>query len=124
MTTVMPDTFTVESLKDTPEVQRWFQSARLDDQPEIERTSRLQVLVDFCNRQGKDPKSMIDSVLRGGEEDGQYTLAIKGRRELDQAINEFGDSLGVTLHENITMGNVVRSFFIHNGVQMQGRPSL
>ena len=40
------------------------------------------------------------------------------------AINAWGDSLGVTLHQNITAGNVLRSFFIHNGVQMQGRPSL
>ena len=124
MTQVMTDNLTVEQLMPTPEVQRWMKSARLDNQPEIEKTSRVQLLADFCNREGKTPKEMIDSVLRGGEEDGQFTLAIKGRRELDAAINAFGDSLGVTLHQNITAGNVIRSFFIHNGVQMQGRPSL
>lgn len=116
--------FSVESLMPTPEVQRWMQSAKLDVQPEQERVARVKVLADFCNRQGKNPPEMVAAVLRGGEEDGQYTLAIKGRRELDAAIDEFGDSLGLTEHQNITAGNVVRSFFIHNGVQMQGRPAL
>lgn len=120
----MSNDFTVESLMPTAEVQRWLKSAKLDVQPEIEQTSRVQLLADFCNRQGENPTEMIAKVLRGGEDDGQFEIAIKGRRLLDEAINEWGDSLGVTLHQNITAGNVLRSFFIHNGVQMQGRPSL
>lgn len=120
----MSNDFTVETLMSTLEVKRWLTSAKLDAQPEIEQTSRVQLLADFCNQQGESPTEMIAQVLRGGEEDGQYEIAIKGRRALDKAINAWGDSLGVTLHQNITAGNVLRSFFIHNGVQMQGRPSL
>lgn len=122
--TVTTTEFTVENLASTPEVKRWMSSSKLDKEPQQEQDARIRVLADFCNNQGKDPAEIIASVLRGGEEDGQYTLAIKGRRELDKAINEFGDNLGGTEHQNITAGNVVRSFFIHNGVQMQGRPSL
>lgn len=124
MSDVMTNDYTVESLKPTFEVKRWLESAKLDTQPEIEQESRVRVLAQFCNHQGRGPQEMIDAVLRGGEEDGQYTIAIKARRELDEAINAFGDTLGLSLHQNITAGNVVRSFFIHNGVQMQGRPSL
>lgn len=120
----MSNDVTVDSLMQTMEVKRWLVSAKLDDQPEIEQTSRVQLLAEFCNLQGESPTEMIAKVLRGGEEDGQYEIAIKGRRQLDAAINAWGDSLGVTLHQNITAGNVLRSFFIHNGVQMQGRPSL
>jgi hypothetical protein len=120
----MTNEFTVESLMPTFEVKRWLESAKLDSQPAIEQESRVRVLTQFCNHQGKDPQTMIEAVLRGGAEDGQYTIAIKARRELDEAINAFGDTLGLSLHQNITAGNVVRSFFIHNGVQMQGRPSL
>jgi hypothetical protein len=124
MSDAMTNEYTVEQLKSTFEVKRWLVSAKLDAQPESEQDSRIRVLAEFCNFQGRDPKVMIDEVLRGGEEDGQYTIAIKARRELDAAINRFGDTLGLSLHQNITAGNVVRSFFIHNGVQMQGRPSL
>ncbi|MBB3042859.1 hypothetical protein [Nocardioides soli] len=120
----MSNDFTVDSLMPTAEVQRWLASAKLDNQPEIEQTSRVRLLADFCNARGESPTDMIARVLRGGEEDGQYEIAIKGRRELDAAIDAWGDDLGVTLHQNITAGNVLRSFFIHNGVQMQGRPSL
>jgi hypothetical protein len=124
MSDAMTNEYTVEQLKSTFEVKRWLVSAKLDAQPESEQDSRIRVLAEFSNFQGRDPKVMIDEVLRGGEEDGQYTIAIKARRELDAAINRFGDTLGLSLHQNITAGNVVRSFFIHNGVQMQGRPSL
>ena len=120
----MTTEFTVDNLTPTFEVQRWLKSAGLDEQPVSEQRARIAVLAKFCNREGKDPKTIMDEVLRGGEEDGQYTIAIKARRELDGAIDDFGDSLGLTEHQNITAGNVVRSFFIHNGVQMQGRPSL
>ncbi|MDI6912569.1 hypothetical protein [Nocardioides sp.] len=120
----MSNDFTVDSLMATAEVRRWLASARLDTQPRIEQTSRVQLLADFCNAQGESPTEMIAKVLRGGEEDGQYEVAIKGRRQLDTAINTWGDGLGLNLHQTITSGNVLRSFFIHNGVQMQGRPSL
>jgi hypothetical protein len=120
----MTTEFTVENLLSRFEVKRWLQSSWLDQQPESEQKARVAVLAHFCNKEGKDPKEMMDAVLRGGEDDGQFTIALKARRELDKAINDFGDSLGLTQHQNITAGNVVRSFFIHNGVQMQGRPSL
>jgi hypothetical protein len=114
---------TVDELYRSEPVQRWFRSAHLDDEPEGELKARVQLLASFCDRLGEAPGALLQRCLRVTP-DGQLAISIKGRRELDKAINDFGDSLNLGRHQNIAAGNTVRSFLIHNGVLMQGRPSL
>lgn len=75
-------------------------------------TPKLGVLAEFCRRVGKDPDAMIDECLR--EADEGVRIRLKARRRYIELIREFE----ATHERGREAGNVVRSFFIHNGIAM------
>jgi hypothetical protein len=74
--------------------------------------AKLVVLGEFCKLVGKAPDAIVQECLR--DVDAGKRIKLKARRRYIEAIREFE-----TQHSNgRTAGNVVRSFFIHNGVAM------
>ena len=74
---------------------------------------RLALLREFCARVDRNPDDMIDDCLRLVQE-GQFKLKGKTRRRYVEQIEEFEGGV-----EGRRRGNVIRSFFIHNGVPIQ-----
>ncbi len=77
-----------------------------------ELPQRLRVLERFCAFVEKDPDAMIGECLR--EVDEGKRIRAKARRRYMNAIRQFEEEQA----SGRTAGNVVRSFFIHNGVAM------
>jgi len=89
-------------------VQRWMMSARFEaDDP------RLELLAEFCELVERNPDEMISECLRLVQE-GQFKLRGKTRRRYVEQIDVFEER-----HGGRPQGNVIRSFFIHNGVPIQ-----
>lgn len=76
-----------------------------------ELPQRLRVLEGFCAFVGKDPDAMVSECLR--EVDEGKRIRPKARRRYMDAIRDFEAEQASRI-----AGNVVRSFFIHNGVAM------
>jgi hypothetical protein len=89
-------------------VRRW-----LDALDPGTRDSRLSVLGEFCARVGRAPDELVNDCLRRLDS-GRFTLRTKARQRYISAIAEF-EAAGA----GRAAGNVVRSFFIHNGIPMQ-----
>jgi hypothetical protein len=88
-------------------VQAWMGAAGFagDDQ-------RIAVLEAFCATHETTPDEMIDQCLRRFD-DGQLKLRMKARREWVGRIDDFETSGGRA------QANVLRSFFVQNGVPIQ-----
>jgi hypothetical protein len=98
----------VSGLGNYETVQRWLRSARFAaDDP------RLGLLDEFCALTGQNPDKMIAECLKLVQ-DGQFRLRGLTRRRYVERIEEFEQARGGRAH-----GNVIRSFFIHNGVPIQ-----
>lgn len=115
---------TAEDLINEPTVQRWLRSAKLDTAPREEQLAQVEPLARFCARRGQSPQQLVDSCFLEKTADGQYQISIKGRREMDAAIEEFTATLGLPRHYAIATGNIIRGFLVHNGVLIQSRPSI
>ena len=89
-------------------VQRWVRSSKMTDQ---ER--KLALLAEFVGRVERTPDEMIGDCLHLVQE-GQFKLKGKTRRRYVEQIEEFEDA-----HGGRPQGNVIRSFFIHNGIPIQ-----
>src|SRR5690349_10711492 len=89
-------------------VKTWMGSAGFDESDE-----RLALLSEFCDLVERNPDEMISECLRVVQE-GQFKLRGKTRRHYVERIDEFEDA-----HRGRAHGNVIRSFFIHNGVPIQ-----
>lgn len=88
-------------------VQTWIHSAHFDDP-----APRLEQLEAFCTRIERTPDEMIEDCLKLVQE-GQFKLKGKTRRRYVEEIEAFE---GV---DGRRRGNVIRSFFIHNGIPIQ-----
>ena len=77
-----------------------------------ELPQRLRVLEGFCAFVGKDPDAMVAECLR--EVDEGKRIRAKARRRYMEAIRQFEEDQA----SGRTAGNVVRGFFIHNGIAM------
>ncbi|HXZ82391.1 MAG TPA: hypothetical protein VED84_01415 [Acidimicrobiales bacterium] len=101
-------------------VQTWFKGLR--EQSGIEPTddpARLKLLGEFCEIAGLDPDEIVRACLLVKE--GRETkISIKGRRSMAERIMEF-QSLGSPQdsRDRAKRGNTIRSFLIHNGIQLQ-----
>ena len=80
-------------------------------------TERLQALQAFAGLTGKDPDSMIADCTR--EVESGKRIRIKARREYTQKIEEFAATIEGNPRQKMKAANLVRSFFIHNGIFMQ-----
>ncbi len=83
----------------------WGRASVTDDLPET--------LARFCEIVGKTPDEMIDDCLKPGKGGEVLTLRTRARRQYIGQIEQFEADSG-----SRDQANVVRSFFIHNGVAM------
>jgi hypothetical protein len=98
----------MEAIGEYETVQTWLASARLAD-PDM----KVALLGEFCERLERNPDEMIEDCLKLVQE-GQFKLKGKTRRRYVEQIEEFEGGM-----DGRRRGNVVRSFFIHNGIPIQ-----
>ncbi len=78
---------------------------------------RVALLERFCDAAERDPDGMIEDCTR--EVESGKRIRIKARREYSEKIAAFQASVGGDARAQGRAGNVIRSFFIHNGIFMQ-----
>lgn len=93
-----------------PAVQQWMTSVGMTDDD-----ARLDVLAAFCAHAAATPHELVDRCL-SDVGDGQKKIRMKQRRIVADLIEAFQDR-----PDGRRQGNLIRSFFIHNGVSMQVR---
>ncbi len=89
-------------------VQTWMRSAHF----EIE-DPRITLLAGFCELVQRNPDEMISECLSIVQA-GQFKLRGKTRRGYVEQIEAFEIE-----HGGRVQGNIIRSFFIHNGIPIQ-----
>ncbi|MFN8618352.1 MAG: hypothetical protein U0837_14760 [Dehalococcoidia bacterium] len=100
-------------VRSSESVHRWMAS-RLGLWGRSSVTENLvETLAVFCNSLGLTPDEMIDDCLKPGKDREVFTLRTKARRKYIDEIDRFELASG-----SRDEANIVRSFFIHNGVAM------
>jgi hypothetical protein len=113
-------TYTAGSISGQATVRNWVRSAGIEG-----KEDRLELLALFCAQVERAPDEMIDDCLRAMpstisnqgtalEDEAQLKLRYKVRRRYVDSIDEFEAT-----HRGRAHGNVIRSFFIHNGIPIQ-----
>lgn len=105
----------------SPAVRRWFEHTGYEGKER--RNQVLELLAGFCRATGQTPEQLVESCFRTTDE-GAKKISIKGRRAMEAAITSYVAERGETGYAATVAGNMLRSFLIHNGVYMQGRPSI
>ena len=106
-----------EAIADYDSVRQWARGLKEQwgDEPEMEqRYALLQRFADFA---GKDPDRMIAECTR--DVDSGKRIRIKARREFTEKIAAFQTTVEGNPRQQSKAANLVRSFFIHNGIFMQ-----
>jgi hypothetical protein len=98
-------------------VQQWVHGLREQWGDEPDMAQRYEALQAFAGLTGKDPDTMIAECTR--EVEGGKRIRIKVRREYTQKIAEFQACIEGNARQQAKAANLVRSFFIHNGIFMQ-----
>lgn len=111
-----------EQLLSSPELERWLRSPGIDRLEPAERDQMIELVLNFCGSRGQTPSEIVAGCFRI-DKDGDRAISTKGRRIIQDHIEEFVADLGFTGHAATVAGNRIRSFLIHNGVFMQGRIS-
>jgi hypothetical protein len=108
------------SLKSSEAVQRWFASRALFWRSRSRPVNRagedeklLETLAQFCEFVGKDPDTLINECLEPAKEGQGLLMRMRQRRQVVEEIERFEAKT-----DSREEANVVRSFFIHNGVAM------
>lgn len=109
----------IETLLEQQSVRKWFDDYHRYWKDETDRAFKLQVLASFCAFVGKPPDEIIADCFRDTG-DGYKKIRGKRRKFYIAKIKEFESSL--TDVNPRAWGNVVRSFFIHNGIAMSADP--
>ena len=91
--------------------QHWGGDPANDD-PE-----RLPILETFCRHINRDPDQMIKETTM--LKDGERRIRTQGRARYVKMIEEWQATVEGSRIRKAKWGNTVRSFLIHNGVQMQ-----
>jgi len=78
---------------------------------------RVELLQRFCAFVERDPDGIIADCSR--EVESGKRIRIKARRSYSEKIAEFQQSLEGDARAQARAGNIIRSFFIHNGIFMQ-----
>ena len=78
---------------------------------------RAALLARFCEAAERDPDGMIEDCTR--EVESGKRIRIKARRDYSEKIAAFQASAEGDARAQGRAGNVIRSFFIHNGIFMQ-----
>jgi hypothetical protein len=97
--------------------QQWLKGleAQWGETPDM--SARFEMLGRFCTFAGKDPDEMVAECTR--EVESGKRIRIKARREYTEKIAEFQATVEGSARQQSRAANLVRSFFIHNGIFMQ-----
>ncbi|MGB8411552.1 MAG: hypothetical protein WCE23_01880 [Candidatus Binatus sp.] len=106
-------------LEEYDSVKTWYHGLREQSGVEPnEDKSRLALLAEFCATLELDPDEIVAACLL--KKEGKETkISIKGRRSMAERITDFQAQGGAEGRERAKRGNAVRSFLIHNGIQLQ-----
>jgi len=100
-------------IKSYESVQVWLESYARFWGSALEEEESFETLARFCDLVNKDPDGIIGDCLRPQEEGDRLLLSTRARRRYIEQIQEFERQEG-SRHK----ANIIRSFFIHNGVAM------
>lgn len=98
------------SIEDSNAIRLWLQEKQVDRQEEEEL---VKVMEQFCSFVGKDPDEIVGECFKT-----QGGLNYKKRRLYSGEIERFTETLGAEQRHRVRGSNIVRSFFIHNGVRL------
>ena len=106
------------ALKDQQTIQTWLWglTEQWGEAPS-DFDQRVALLGRFCEFVEQDPDTLIAACTR--EVESGKRIRIKERRLYAEKIAEFQDSVDGDPRAKGRAGNVIRSFFIHNGIFMQ-----
>jgi hypothetical protein len=108
----------LEHLANQATITAWFRAydAHWDvSQTDAETRAKAEVISRFCAACQKDPDELVAWLFRETPEGPRIRL--KRRREVMALIDEFERENG-----GRAVGNVVRSFLIHNGIALSATP--
>lgn len=105
-------------LKDQATTQTWLQGLTQQwGEAPSDFDQRVDLLGRFCEFVEQDPDTLIAACSRDVE--GGKRIRIKERRFYTEKIAEFQEQVEGDARARGRAGNVIRSFFIHNGIFMQ-----
>ena len=106
------------ALNDAATVKTWLHGLTEQwGEPPSDFDQRVEALADFCRFVEQDPDTVIAACSR--EVESGKRIRIKERRFYTEKIAEFQESLDGDARARGRAGNLIRSFFIHNGIFMQ-----
>lgn len=101
------------AIRSAESVRRWIESrAGLWGSASVS-DELVETLARFCEEVGQGPDEMIGECLRPAPDSEAFMLRTRARRRYMEEIAKFEERTG-----SRRLANVVRSFFIHNGVAM------
>ena len=103
-------------------MERWLDKAGYGGLPRAEQDRLLEDLAGFCTATGKTPEQLVAGCLR--QTDAGTAISTKGRRRMQEAIEQYVADRGLTGRDAIVVGNRIRGFLVHNGVFIQGRAAI
>jgi hypothetical protein len=106
-----------EPIADYATVQQWARGLKEQWGDEPDMTDRLETLGRFVEFTGVDPDALIAECTR--EVESGKRIRVKARRKYSEAIVEFQKTSEGNARAQTKAANLVRSFFIHNGIFMQ-----
>ena len=115
---------TVEEVGEYASVKHWLEahSSRWNrTAAEAERRHKLELLLRYCNLAERDPDALVGNLFR--ETPTGQKIWLKRRRAEMARIDEFERAVAEgDPRRGRDAGNVIRSFFIHNGVALTATP--
>lgn len=106
-----------QEIEDYETVRQWLRGLREQWGEEPDMTGRYETLARFVAFAGQDPDAMIAECTRAV--DSGKRIRIKARKEYSAKIADFQATVEGTPRQQSKAANLVRSFFIHNGIFMQ-----
>ncbi len=106
-----------ETIADYASVQQWAKGLREQWGDEPDMSERQAILQRFSDFTAKDPDTMIRDCTR--EVESGKRIKIKARRQYTEAIAAFQQTVEGNPRQQSKAANLIRSFFIHNGIFMQ-----
>lgn len=106
-----------DTIADYASVEQWAKGLREQWGEEPDMSERHTVLQRFADFAVKDPDTMITDCTR--EVESGKRIKIKARRRYTEAIAAFQQTVEGDARQQSKAANLIRSFFIHNGIFMQ-----
>ncbi len=112
---------TLEELHKSPSVKTWLEGLQTQSQARgADDAERLNALLAFVKHLGKDPDTIIKECLK--DEGEHKKIKAKARTRYCGLIEKAEAEIFGGGNAGRQKANMIRSFFIHNGVFLQAKP--